>query len=192
MLQKLKTIQIFLVSLLVLAALVKLTSCNKITNKDKTFTIKKGRHRSTYALNYSKDTVFGWNIEFDSSAIYKTVDSLNQLDINKLIGWSDCGSNHMDNSIRFGWRWLNDSLEIHWFKHELGEFSFDLIKRVTLEESHYYELTISTWDYKLSVDGTYVHVPRNCPREYRRYQLYPYFGGQEPAPHDIKISISSK
>ena len=75
---------------------------------------------------------------------------------------------------------------------ELNEVSFDLIKRVTLEESHYYELTISTWDYKLSVDGTYVHVPRNCPREYRRYQLYPYFGGQEPAPHDIKISISSK
>ncbi len=83
MLQKLKITLILAVSLLVLAALVKLTSCNKITNKEKVFTIKKGRHRSTYALNYSKDTVFGWNIEFDSSAIYKTVDSLNQLDINK-------------------------------------------------------------------------------------------------------------
>jgi len=114
--------------------------------------------------------VFGWNIEFDSSAIYKTVDSVNQLDINKLIGWSDCSASHLDNSIRFGWRWLNDSLEIHWFKHE-------------------YELTISTWDYKLSVDGTYVHVPRNCPEQYRRYQLYPYFGGNETAPHDIKIKI---
>ncbi len=105
-------------SLLALVALVKLNSCRKITDNYKTFTIKEGQHRSTYALNYSKDTVFGWNITFDSSAIYRTVDSLNQYDINKLIGWSDCGDNHTENSIRFGWRWLNDSLEIHWFKHE--------------------------------------------------------------------------
>jgi len=31
-----------------------------------------------------------------------------------------------------GWRWIDDSLEIHWFKHEHGKFSFDLIKRVDL------------------------------------------------------------
>jgi len=173
----------------IIVLVIMLANCSKITNKEKVFTIKKGRHRSTYALNYSKDTVFGWNIKFDSSAIYKTVDSLNQLDINKLIGWSDCGDSHMDNSIRFGWRWLNDSLEIHWFKHEHGEFSFDLIKRVSICEEHYYELTISTWDYELSVDGTYVHVPKNCPDKYRRYQLYPYFGGNESAPHDITIKI---
>ncbi len=91
--------------------------------------------------------MFGWNISFDSSAIYKTVDSVNQLDINKLIGWSDCGSNHMENSIRFGWRWLNDSLEIHWFKHELGELSCHLITRVTLCEEHCYCLTIFSCDY---------------------------------------------
>jgi len=138
-----------------------LLSCSKITDDYKTFTIREGKHRSTNALNYSKDTVFGWNIEFDSSAIYKCVDSLNQYDINKLIGWSD----------------------------EHGEFSFDLIKRVDLCEEHYYELTIFTWNYKLAVDGTYVYVPRNCPQEYRRYQLYPYFGGNEPAPHNINIKI---
>jgi hypothetical protein len=177
------------VSLLALVVVVKLPSCKKITNDWKTFTIKKGEHRSTRALNYSKDTMFGWNIEFDSSAIYKTVDSLNQYDINKLIGWSDCGTDHMENSIRFGWRWLNDSLEIHWFKHEHGKFSFDLIKRVSLCEEHYYELTIYRWDYKLAVDGTYVYIPRNCPSDKRRYQLFPYFGGDESAPHDIHIKI---
>ena len=178
-----------MVSLPALVVLARLHSCKKITDNYKTFTIREGKHRSTNALNYSKDTVFGWNIEFDSSAIYKTVDSLNQLDINKLIGWSDCGTDHMDNSIRFGWRWLDDSLEIHWFKHEQGKFSFDLIKRVSLCEEHYYELTIFRWDYKLAVDGTYVYVPRNCVYDKRRYQLYPYFGGDEPAPHDIHIKI---
>ena len=172
-------------------SLIFLFSCTKITDDYKTFTIKKGKHRSTNALNYSKDTVFGWNITFDSSAIYKCVDSLNQYDINKLIGWSDCGDSHTESSIRFGWRWLNDSLEIHWFKHEAGEFSFDLIKRVSICEEHYYELTIFRWDYKLVVDGTYVYVPRNCPRDKRRYQLYPYFGGDETAPHNIKIQIKN-
>ena len=78
MLQRLKITLILVVSLLALVVVVKLPSCKKINDKWKTFTIKEGKHRSTYALNYSKDTVFGWNIEFDSSAIYKTVDSLNQ------------------------------------------------------------------------------------------------------------------
>ena len=116
-----------------------LISCKKINTNWKTFTIKEGKHRSTNALNYSRDTVFNWVIEFDSSAIYKTVDSLNQLDINKLIGWSDCGEEHMEASIRFGWRWT-DSLEIHWFKHENGQFSFAKITSVNINQKHNYYL----------------------------------------------------
>ncbi len=180
---------ICLVSLLALVVLVKLPSCKKITNDYKTFTIKKGKHRSTYSFGYSKDTVFGWNIEFDSSAIYKCVDSLNQYDINKLIGWSDCGEDHMENSIRFGWRWLNDNLEIHWYKHENGDFSFSKICDVDICKEHSYELTITDWDYKMRVDGTCVWVSRNCVYAGNRYQLYPYFGGDETAPHDIRIKI---
>ena len=179
-------------SLLALVALVKLNSCTKIKDNYKTFTIKKGKHRSTYALNYSKDTAFGWNVIFDSSAIYTTVDSLNQYDVNKLIGWSDCGEGHLEYSIRFGWRWLNNNLEIHWFKHENGEFSFDKICDVNLCDTHSYDLTIYRWDYKLCVDNTCVLVPRNCVKRKKKYMLYPYFGGNESAPHDINICISSK
>ena len=36
---------------------------------------------------------------------------------------------------------------------------------------------------------TCVYVDRNCPVEDKRYMLYPYFGGDETAPHDIKIQI---
>jgi len=82
-----------------------------------------------------------------------------------------------------------DSLEIHWFKHENGTFSFNKICNVDLESEHEYELTIRDWDYQMRVDGTCVWIPRNCPYEGKRYQLYPYFGGQETAPHDIKIKI---
>ncbi len=179
-----------MVSLLALVVLVKLPSCKKITNKYKTFTIKQGKHRSTNALSYSKDTMFNWNIEFDSSAIY-VIDSTNQLDINKLIGWSDCGEDHMEASIRFGWRWVNDSLEIHWFKHENGNFSFAKITNVYLCKPYNYYLRIHTWDYEMQVDGVKVFIPRNCVKQRRRYQLYPYFGGDEVAPHDITIKIKN-
>ena len=173
-----------------LICMISFLSCSKIDeNGFKTFTIKEGKHRSGYRYKTSRENKFNIECIFDSSAIYTTEDSVNQWDVNKLWGVSDCSNNHMNNSIRFGWRWLNDSLEIHWFKHEHGEFSFDLIKRVSICEEHYYELTIFSWDYKLAVDGTYVYIPRNCPSQHRRYLLYPYFGGDETAPHNITIKI---
>jgi hypothetical protein len=164
------------VSLLALVALVKLPSCKKITTDWKVFTIREGKHRSTRALNYSKQKTFNWSIEFDSSAIYNTMDSLNQMDINKLIGWSDC------------WRW-KDSLEIHWFKHENGSFTFAKITSIDLCKPYDYYLKIHDWDYEVAVDGVKVFVPRNCVTHSRKYQLFPYFGGDETAPHDITIKI---
>tara|TARA_R100000908_G_C3665873_1_gene91018 strand:- start:103 stop:645 length:543 start_codon:yes stop_codon:yes gene_type:complete len=167
-----------------------LIGCRKPDDQGyKTYTIKEGKHRSTYAYHTSKDTSFSWSIIFDSSAIYTTQDSLNQYDINKLIGWSDCGENHMEYSMRFGWRWLHDSLEIHWFKHENGHFSFAKICSISLCEPHEYHLVFNENKYDLCVDGNCVSVDRTCSNNYRKYKLYPYFGGQEVAPHDIKIKI---
>tara|TARA_Y100000385_G_C13042952_1_gene616104 strand:- start:876 stop:1427 length:552 start_codon:yes stop_codon:yes gene_type:complete len=170
--------------------LLLLIGCHKPDDQGyKTYTIKGGKHRSTYAYHTSKDTIFNWSVIFDSSAIYTTKDSLNQLDINKLIGWSDCGEGHMEYSIRFGWRWLNDSLEIHWFKHENGHFSFAKITTVNLCEPYDYYLKIHDWDYEMAVDGVKVFIPRNCVSHKRKYKLYPYFGGEEAAPHTMKIKI---
>jgi hypothetical protein len=167
-----------------------LLGCKKPDSEGyKTYTIKKGKHRSTYSYNTSRDTAFNWSIIFDSSAIYTTQDPANQYDINKLIGWSDCGENHMDYSIRFGWRWLNDSLEIHWFQHVNGNFSFAKICSVDLCEPYEYYLLIKDSEYKLCVSGNCVTIGRTCSSDYKKYKLYPYFGGQEKAPHNIKIKI---
>ena len=168
-------------------------SCRKVDeNGFKRYVIKEGNHRSTYAYHTTRDTVFNWSIIFDSSAIYNTLDSLNQYDVNKLIGLSDCGTRHTDNSIRFGWRWLDNSLQILWFKHEDGEFTFGLIDSVDLCESHLYELNIWSWNYGLCVDGNCVYIDRECSEHKKRYMLYPYFGGNETAPHDITIKIKDE
>ena len=170
--------------------LLTLLNCHKPDSEGyRTYIIKEGRHRSTVAYNTSFDTVFNWSIIFDSSAIYITQDPVNQYAINKLIGWSDCNSNHMDYSIRFGWRWLNDSLEIHWFRHQHGNFEFSKIKSVSLCEPHEYYLDFTDTEYSLCIDETCVYLDRTCPGTFKKYKLYPYFGGQETAPHDIKIRI---
>ena len=174
----------------VLLILLVLIGCKKTDNNGyRIYTIKEGKHRSTYAYKASRDTIFNWDIIFDSSAIYTTEDPDNQYDINKLIGWSDCGENHMDYSIRFGWRWLNDSLEIHWFRHQHSQFTFDKIKSVELCEPHNYYLEFKDTKYILCVDGTCIELDRTCSNQYKKYKLYPYFGGQETAPHNIKIKI---
>lgn len=176
----------------ILLLLLFLIGCHKPDPEGyRTYTIKEGKHRSTYAYHTTRDTVFNWSIIFDSTAIYTTQDSSNQYDINKLIGWSDCNENHMDYSIRFGWRWLEDNLEIHWFKHSNGHFSFAKICNVTLCESHEYYLLLNNHEYELCVDGNCVTVDRTCSSDYKKYKLYPYFGGQETAPHDIKIKIKN-
>ena len=41
----------------------------------------------------------------------------------------------------------------------------------------------------MSVDDISTVIPRACDMNYKRYYLYPYFGGDEVAPHTIKIKI---
>jgi hypothetical protein len=95
----------------------------------------------------------------------------------------------MKNSIRFGWRWLNDSLEIHLFKHEEGDFSSEKITNVELNENIFLSLNITESEYELSVNGVTKTSSRACSKDYKRYKLYPYFGGDEVASHDITIRI---
>ena len=129
----------------------------------------------------------------DQSAVYKTEDPNNQADINKLYGLSDCGTNHMESSIRFGWRWYDDSLEIHWFKHSDSKFSFGKICNVTLGLPFKCSLKIKEDKYVMNVDGNEVEIIRApCGLNYHRYYLYPYFGGDETAPHYIRIKIKNE
>jgi hypothetical protein len=52
-------------------------------------------------------------VKFDSSAIYQTIDPINQFDINKLYGFADNDSLHHVYSARFGWNWVNNALWLY-------------------------------------------------------------------------------
>jgi len=155
-----------------------------------TYLIRKGAHYATSnPLKNTKITTLKFEVTFDSSAVYTTVDPVNQGDINKLYGVADCGTLHQTNSARFGWRWYNNQLEVHAYTYLNKVRMSAYIGAVTLGKKSIYELELGDQLYTFGLDGRQVTLPRACTGEGAGYQLYPYFGGDETAPHDIQIII---
>lgn len=126
---------------------------------------------------------------FDSSAVYTTLQAENQGDINKLFGVSDCNSSHQVNSARFGWRWYNLRLEILAYVYINGTRKWEYITSVQINSVHNYEILVTDSSYVFNVDTSSIALPRGCAGKLDGYKLYPYFGGDEKAPHTITIEI---
>jgi hypothetical protein len=154
------------------------------------YTIKQGGHyadRNAYKKLSLNQLRFA--VTFDSTAIYTTIDPANQGDINKLYGLSDCGSDHHTNSARFGWRWFNGKLELLAYTYINQERKSAYIGEVTLGKATVCEIKLEDDKYVFTADGKSVSLQRACNGIGEGYQLYPYFGGDEVAPHEIKIAI---
>ncbi|GAA4426959.1 hypothetical protein GCM10023188_09560 [Pontibacter saemangeumensis] len=126
---------------------------------------------------------------FDSTAIYSTLDPANQGDINKLYGLSDCSSDHHTNSARFGWRWYEGKLELHAYVYQNKVRKSAYVTDVVLGEATVCGIKLEEGQYVFTAGGQTVLLPRGCNGMGEGYQLYPYFGGDEAAPHPITIAI---
>lgn len=153
------------------------------------YTIKKGQHSSNAPVKLLTSTTMRFQAIFDASAIYETSKKENQGDINKLYGMSDCRSDHHSNSARFGWRWFNGKLEVHAYTYLNKARQSKLVSTIDLNKAYTYEIQLKDNKYVFLLDGQQVELPRHCNGTGEGYQLYPYFGGDEPAPHDIVIAI---
>ncbi|MDF2456569.1 MAG: hypothetical protein K0R51_2562 [Cytophagaceae bacterium] len=156
------------------------------------YTIVSGAHESTQQLVFKTTNELRFKAKFDSSAIYTTSDPLNQDDTNKLYGLSDCGSvNHQTNSARFGWRWFNNQLEIMSYCYIDGLRPEPVrVATVALNTVNSYSIAFKSDKYIFTVnDSSKVEVYKNCNYNSIRNKLYPYFGGDETAPHEIRIWI---
>lgn len=154
-----------------------------------TYTIKKGGHTTQSPLKFVETSAIRFEATFDSTAIYTTLLPGNQADINKLYGLSDCETDHHTNSARFGWRWYNGRLEIHAYTYSNKKRNTAYITSVQPGQTNRYELMLGVKAYTFQVNDTKVTLPRHCSTAGSHYQLYPYFGGDETAPHDITIQI---
>jgi hypothetical protein len=162
-------------------------------------TIKKGKHRTNkprLGLHYNKRTL-SYNVTFYESCLYKTELSSNQKDINKLFGLS-FGLHHK-NSARFGWRSTNDDcIEVLAYVYRDGvrinEWDEPIyIDRIDINKEYTFELTLSDSYYTFMVkDGDDI-VGASLIKSGKLfpigYYLNPYFGGDEKAQHNMKISL---
>jgi len=160
-------------------------------NQTVTYIIPKGEHYPTpNPLVFTTASKVTFYAVFDSSCIYKTVDPQNQNDINKLYGFSDCNTQHLVNSARVGWRWSNDSLRIFAFVHNNSVMLYKEITTARIGRKINCSISCLADQYSFTVNNKTVQLPRHCTGNYTRYKLFPYFGGDEVAPHKIKIKIT--
>lgn len=192
-----KAILLFIMLLCIISV-----SCNKtiviksqvapvVTNSLQKYIIKKGNHYADQSvLQVLNSSAIAASVMFDSSAIYTTVNQYNQGDINKLIGFSDCGTEHQQNSARLGWSWNGKNVMIY-------AYSYVNTERISrplgpVELNRYFNCSVkANNDYYYFQAGMYTDsIRRHCNAfTGSRYKLFPYFGGDETAPHEISIAI---
>jgi hypothetical protein len=132
-----------------------------------------------------------FTVKFDNSAKYTTKDPANQADINKLYGFSDNNGQHHEFSARFGWRWYNNKLNLQAYIYNNSVRDYKEIGDIELNKEYACAINVYADRYDFLLNGVVkVSMPRKAAgSEASGYQLYPYFGGDELAPHEIKIWI---
>ncbi|TPE46419.1 hypothetical protein FJM65_00085 [Pontibacter mangrovi] len=154
------------------------------------YTIREGQHYADKnSLKELHVSALKFEVTFDSSAIYTSATANNQADINKLYGLSDCNTSHHTNSARFGWRWYNNRLELLAYTYLNKAWDYKLLGAVPIGQKVPLELRMEDGSYTFKLYGQEVSMPRACEGPSAGYQLYPYFGGDETAPHDVTILI---
>jgi hypothetical protein len=172
-------------------------SCNKETITRDGFTdymIRRGEHSVDHSdfsnQQYSRQA---FSVKFDSTAIYQTQDPANQYDINKLYGFADNGAHHQQFSARFGWRWSDNALRLFAYVYNNGERIEEELSAISIGETYHCAIAVEGDKYIFSVNGVTkpVHRSSTTPTS-NGYRLYPYFGGDEVAPHDIHIWLKEE
>jgi hypothetical protein len=137
-------------------------------------TIKKGGHYSSplsFKLHTGVDKL-SYIVKFTDSCRYDLGND-NQLDWNKLFGVSV--GYHKNNSIRLAWRYNKETELI-----EIAKYSY-------FEGTRYMSTEIGELEINTETILT-LNIPELWKKKWG-YYLNPYFGGNEVAPHDIKIHI---
>ena len=141
-------------------------------------------------LRILNKTSMHFQAQFDSTCIYSVKNAENATDINKLYGFSDCGSAHHQNSARVGWVWNGSAIELHAYCYTSGVRSSKLMGTIVPGEPAEITISVQPQQYVFEWNGKKTIMKRSCDSDkIEGYQLFPYFGGDETAPHDIHVFI---
>jgi len=159
----------------------------------KLFTIKKGNHYSNrlWFPFLTLKRKINFTIKFENSLYYKLSSNTKQKDTNKIFGISDSWHHHK-NSIRIGWRVINEFVEFMCYYYVDGKHYSQIIYVTEIKNSNKsFNGSIEIQKDKYIVkfkNGTCI-IGRKSKWFGIRYLLFPYFGGTTVSPKDFKINI---
>jgi len=160
------------------------------------FTIKKGRHTSSPLLflqrfipNFCK--AFHFTVEFDKACLYH-LDGADTLDINKLFGIGN-GINHHNNSVRIGWRCVdNQNIELVTYLY-INKIRQEEIILSVIKPEEKVMCQILFIDKQVIITTTSINVTKTAVLDVKKqlfgFLLWPYFGGNNTAPREMKIEL---
>lgn len=162
----------------------------------KKFRIKAGSHYSSSLLYHFgitfKDKI-ACRAKFDKSCLYD-LKNVNNYDINKLFGFSTTFFHH-NQSARIGWRRHDDtSIEVVSYTYRdhnrvpetlLGIVKPDQVFTSTIAE------TEKEYIYTFHSEDVFTRITdhKKSDKVLFKYMLFPYFGGDQTAPHDMLIYL---
>jgi hypothetical protein len=173
-------------SLLLLITLISL-SCTKDIVEDgfTVYRIEKGQHDSGNRVDVTTRETVAYEVQFTESCLYE-IPSDDSLDVNKLFGLSDASS-HSNHSARFGWRAKGNQIEIMTYVRRSGNIVTRPIGIVSPGQTACYTINILPDYYLFRFESTIDTIRRTSQFNGMRYHLWPYFGGNNPAPHTMEI-----
>lgn len=186
--------------LILLLLAIAFSGCSDIYDINETvYLIKKGNHESSIensinprGLRTLKSETMSLSVRFDESARYN-LDNKNQQDINKLFGFADCNSLHHENSARFGWNYNpeTDQVDVFVYVYQNTQRIYEKIGSMAIGQSIDMSISLEGDEYRFWFGNETKTVKRGTTCEKGVYYLlYPYFGGDEVAPQDIRVYIT--
>lgn len=156
------------------------------------YNIRRGEH-------YCRENVPEWiegtqlNVTayFNESNLYEQPHQ--NADINKLMGFNE---GHPHDSARIGWKVINGQIYVYPYVHYKG-------KNLGAENPEGFLMPLRTpllfcikvipGSYVFNLNGHWVTLPRNSQeKKFSGWKLYPYFGGDLPAPHNMSFGIKTE
>lgn len=157
----------------------------------KTFIIKKGSNFSENKKRFvNKISEFSCKVDFEQ---YKyEVPKSDIYDWNKLFGFSflrlEAKNPVHEDSARWGWRWLNDKIEITPYCYVDSQIIKDK-KVFVIENKTDLAIKVRESFYDFYIDNQLVHSEKFNHNKRKVLIERPYFGGNNKAPNDIIISF---
>lgn len=157
--------------------------------------ILKGTHRGilpNLGIHFGRDRM-SYEVTFTESCRYD-LGSSDQLDWNKLFGWS-YGLHHK-NSIRVGWRYFKeqDCIELSLYCYINGTRVINQFTKVGIGTSTRIQLTYIDGEVGVyTIEDNFFIGDGNLTLPFKKtcgYDLGLYFGGNRPAPHKMNILMN--